>query len=208
MKTVGEIIHSERLKKDFSLDKLSALTKIDVKYLEHLENNRYDHLPSETFIKGFIRNVALHLDKEPDELIAIFRRDFRSQDKKYSSKVSSPPRAKLFFEPARLVPYLFGILVFLVYLGFQFRAVLTPPRLEIIKPLTNTVTISPLEIEGLTELDSQVSIGNEIKVRPDNTGHFSVKMSVPIGETTLNFKATNRFGRSTTKQVTVTVISK
>ena len=207
MKTVGEIIHSERLKKDLSLEKLSFLTKIDIKYLDGLEKNNYADLPSETFIKGFIRNVALRLDKNPDDLLAIFRRDYKQQEKKFP-KISSRPKIKLNLPVSRLLPYFFGFLIFFLYLIFQFRAVLTPPKLEIQAPIANSVVVSPFDVEGLTTVDSQITLGEDVRVRPDETGHFIVKLSLPIGETTLIVKSTNRFGRSTTQKLPLTVISK
>jgi cytoskeleton protein RodZ len=59
MKTVGQLLHAERLKKNISIEELSLATKIDGKYIEALESDRYNLLPSETFTKGFIRNLSL-----------------------------------------------------------------------------------------------------------------------------------------------------
>ncbi len=208
MKTVGEIIHSERIKKDLSLERLSFLTKIDIKYLESLEKNNYDNLPSETFIKGFIRNISLRLDRDPDELIAIFRRGYKQVEKKPIVKTQMPKRNKIHFEPSRSLPIVFGAIVFLGYLGFQFRAVIALPKLDISKPVASSVVVSPVEVEGDTSVDSLITIGEDVKVRPDETGHFSAKLSLPIGETTLQLKATNRFGRSSVKKILFTIISK
>lgn len=207
MKTVGEIIHSARIKQDLSLDRLSHLTKIDIKYLEAIEKNDFDTLPSETFAKGFIRNIATRLDKNPDELIAIFRRDYRHQDSEQSLKALKQKRQHFSVEPSRLFPYLAGVTVFLVYLVFQFRAVLTPPTLHITKPENNAIIVSPVEVSGDTTVDSIITI-DDLVVRPDENGHFSAKISLPIGETNLNIKTTNRFSRSTTKSVFFTIISK
>jgi len=208
MKTVGEIIHSERLKKDISLEKLSHLTKIDLKYLEAIEKNAFHLLPSETFAKGFIRNISLRLDKNPDELVAIFRRDFRQADYTATSKKPPAKRSKINFEPNKYIPYIVGFLIFLIYLGFQFRVVLTPPDLTIQKPETGSVVTSPFEITGVTTVDTTVSIGGDIRLRPDEKGQFTAKVSLPLGETELSVKAINRFGRAITKKVNLTIISK
>ena len=208
MKTVGEIIHSERLKKEITLEKLSHLTKIDIKYLEAIEKNAFHLLPSETFTKGFIRNISLRLDRNPDELVAIFRRDYRQSDQLTQPKSQSVKRNKINFEPNQYLPYIAGIVIFLIYLGFQFRAVLTPPELVVQKPESNSIVASPFEISGTTSVDSSISIGEDVKIRPDDSGQFTAKISLPLGETELAVKATNRFGRSTTKKVTFTIISK
>ncbi len=208
MKTVGEIIHSERIKKEITLEKLSHLTKIDIKYLEAIEKNAFHLLPSETFTKGFIRNISLRLDRNPDELVAIFRRDYRQIDHLIQPKNQITKRNKINFEPNQYLPFVVGFLIFLFYLGFQFRAVLTPPDLLLQKPEQNSVVASPLEITGTTSVDSSISIGEDVKIRPDDKGEFAAKISLPLGETELIVKATNRFGRSTTKKVNLTIISK
>ena len=208
MKTVGEIIHSERLKKDISLEKLSSLTKIDIKYLEAIEKNDFDTLPSETFIKGFIRNIAHRLDKNADELVAIFRRDYKHEEKKLFSKPRTINTFRFSAEPTKFYPFVGGLIVFIAYLGFQFRVILTPPKLLVAKPTTESVVISPFEVEGDTSVDSQISLGEDVKINPDENGHFSAKLNLPIGETTLQIKSTNRFGRTTTKKIPLTIISK
>ncbi len=208
MKTVGEIIHSERLKKEISLEKLSTLTKIDIKYLEAIEKNDFDKLPSETFIKGFIRNIAHRLDKNADELVAIFRRDYKHEEKKLVPKPRTLNTFRFSTEPTKFYPFVGGLLVFIAYLGFQFRVILTPPKLVITKPVSESVVISPLVVEGDTSVDSQISLGDDVKINPDENGHFSAKLNLPIGETALQIKSTNRFGRSTTKKIPLTIISK
>lgn len=208
MKTVGEIIHSERLKKDITLEKLSHLTKIDIKYLEAIEKNAFHLLPSETFTKGFIRNISLRLDRNPDELVAIFRRDYRHSNQLTQPKPTPTKKSRVNFEPSQYLPFLAGFLIFLFYLGFQFRAVLTPPELSLQKPEQDSIVASPFEISGTTSVDSSVSIGEDVKIRPDENGQFTAKISLPLGETELSVKATNRFGRSTTRKVNFTIISK
>lgn len=208
MKTVGEIIHSERLKKDLSLEKLSQLTKIDIKYLEAIEKDNYKALPSETFAKGFIRNISLRLDRNPDELVAIFRRDYRSHEiQTHQTKNFKVKRNKLNLDFNHTLPYLLGLFVFVVYLAFQFRAVITPPELVLSSPEEGAVVTSPVEVSGLTDVGATVSI-DDSKVRPDENGSFAAKISLPLGETELNVRSTSRFGRSTLKKINFTVISK
>jgi cytoskeletal protein RodZ len=208
MKTVGEIIRSERQKKELSLERLSQLTKIDIKYLEAIEKSDYGSLPSETFIKGFIRNISLRIDRNPDELIALFRRDYKQKELIVTNQKIPVKKSRAVFEPNKFYPFFVGGVLFLLYLGFQFRAILTPPKLEITLPEPNSISVSPIEVSGTTSVDSTISVGDDVKIRPDELGVFSAKLSLPLGETELVVKATNRFGRSATKKINFTIISK
>lgn len=206
MKTVGQIIASARQKRGLSVDQLSSLTKIDSRYISALEQDDYQKLPSETFAKGFIRNLSLRLDLDPSELIAIFRRDYRlpepSSMAKRHTRFAFPDYTKQTF------PFLLGGIVFIVYLIFQFRAIVTPPKLIVLRPEDGAVMVSPLEIEGETDADATIIVNGDTKVRPDSTGHFFVRLNLSLGETILELKTTNRFSRSTTKSISVTIISK
>lgn len=206
MKTVGQIIRSARLKRSFSINQISSLTKIDSRYITALEEDDFSKLPSETFAKGFIRNLSQRLDLNPGELIAIFRRDYRLPEQFPPSK-----RSRRLFLPektAQFLPFILGGLVFIIYLIFQFRAIVTPPKLQLSSPVEGAVLVSPVEIEGETAIDATVFINDETKVRPDSTGHFLARVNLPIGETIIEIKTVNRFSRSASKKISITIISK
>lgn len=206
MKTVGQIIRNARLKRGFSIDQISSLTKIDSRYITALEEDDFSKLPSETFAKGFIRNLSQRLDLNPGELIAIFRRDYRLPEQFPPSK-----RSRRLFLPdntAQFLPFILGGLVFIIYLIFQFRAIVTPPKLQLSSPIEGAVLVSPVEIEGETAIDATVFINDETKVRPDSTGHFLARVNLPIGETIIEIKTVNRFSRSASEKISVTIISK
>lgn len=206
MKTVGQIIRTSRQKRGLSVDQLSSLTKIDSKYIDALERDDYFKLPSGTFAKGFIRNLSTRLDLNPNELVAIFRRDYRLPEQpsvtKHRRRVSLPENA------TQIMPFVVGGLAFVIYLIFQFRAIVTPPKLTVTRPENGAVLVSPLEIEGDTAIDATIFINEETKVKPDTSGHFTARINLSIGETIIEIKTVNRFSRSSIKKIPVTVISK
>lgn len=208
MKTVGQILHSERNKKNISIEELSLATKIDGKYIEAIEADRYDLLPSETFAKGFIRNISLNLGTDPEEHIAVFRRDYRNPElKKHLPSVHKSSKFHLPSLSSQLLPIFLGVVVFLIYLGFQFRAILTPPSLQLNKPQSGAVLSSPVDIEGNTSTDSLVTINDDNVIKPDQNGVYQLRLSLPVGETKIKIKTTNRFSRSSTIEIPLTIIS-
>jgi hypothetical protein len=56
--SLGSELKSSRESKKISLETVSKRTKIPVKYLEAIEENRFDVFPSQTYAKGFIRAYA------------------------------------------------------------------------------------------------------------------------------------------------------
>lgn len=208
MKTVGEILTRSRIQKGISLDELSDRTRIDVKYIKALEENDFRHLPSPTFAKGFIRNISIALDRDPDEIIAVFRRDFQTTKKKLpsSAKNKFPSGPNFLFQSQ--VPLIFlAVSLFLGYLGYQYRTVLVPPKLEVIEPRANQVVTSPVTIEGLSTVDSIITINDQQEANTDQSGHFIVQLNLSTGSTELKIQASNRFSRTSTKLIPITVIS-
>ena len=54
----GSYIKHERELRGVPLEEISRITKIHIRFLEALEDNRFDELPGEVFIKGYIRSYA------------------------------------------------------------------------------------------------------------------------------------------------------
>jgi cytoskeletal protein RodZ len=206
MKTVGEILSEARKAKNLTTKALSRLTKIDERYINALEMGDCDQFPPNTFVKGFIRNLSLALNKNPDQMIAIFRRDYQNNcqkpKKRYRFNLDLP-----LFHRSQLLLIITGAAVFFGYLGFQYRTVLLPPNLEIIQPQEKQVLTSPITVEGLTSTDSTITINDKQKVNPDDSGHFLTNITGDNGQIELKITATNRFGRSTTKTVSLTILS-
>ena len=208
MKTIGEILRIARKDHGVSLQQLSGMTKIDIRHIEALEANDFKNLPSATFTKGFVRNLAISLGKDPSEWVAILRRDYQTTS---PANVSPIRRSRRFsigsLLQSRTILLVLGALVFIVYLGFQYRAVITPPPLEINNPTKDAVIVSPVTLEGKTASGTTVVINDDLKIVPDSSGRFQTKLNLSPGTNEIKVVVLNRFNRSTTKVVNITILS-
>src|SRR6185312_15354404 len=57
MRKIGEILKSEREKKDLSLHEIGMSLKINPKILKAIEESDEKNLPAKTFLRGFIRKT-------------------------------------------------------------------------------------------------------------------------------------------------------
>jgi cytoskeletal protein RodZ len=55
---IGTTLRDARLRLGLDLYELEAATKIRAKYLRALEEERFDVLPAQTYVKGFLRSYA------------------------------------------------------------------------------------------------------------------------------------------------------
>lgn len=208
MKTLGEILTAARLEKRLSIEDVAKITKIESRHIKSLESNNYQTLPPATFTKGFIRNYAKAVGKNPDDLVAIYRRDSKEQKVATPSAYQSFSLRKAFISVPKstLALALFGVFVFGSYFLFQYRALIVPPPLTISQPKPQDVTTSPVTIEGKTSPDSLVTV-NDIRLKPDQSGIFVTELNFSPGDHELKIVATNRYNRTSTQEFTISVIS-
>ncbi|KMP11695.1 hypothetical protein UR09_01900 [Candidatus Nitromaritima sp. SCGC AAA799-A02] len=65
----GSYIKRERELRGVPLEEISATTKIHIRFLQALENNQFDELPGEVFVKGYIRSFAKTIGSDEDEML-------------------------------------------------------------------------------------------------------------------------------------------
>jgi transcriptional regulator with XRE-family HTH domain len=65
----GETLKRERELREISLRQISEATKINIRYLEALEANRFDALPGGLFNKGFIRAYAIFVGIDAEAMV-------------------------------------------------------------------------------------------------------------------------------------------
>lgn len=89
-RTVGEILKQTREEQKLTLDEISVMTRIRVKYLSAIEADNYDVLPSSVQKKGFVRSYARALDLDPSPLIAQLRLTIEEEsgESEYPDEVS------------------------------------------------------------------------------------------------------------------------
>ena len=72
-KELGVLFRNKREKMGLSYAQISEQTKLRPHFLEALENEEWDHLPSPAFVKGFIRSYARALGLAEDGLLALYQ---------------------------------------------------------------------------------------------------------------------------------------
>lgn len=69
---LGEFLRRERELRHISLDDVAERTKISRRYLEAIEEGRYDRLPGEAFVRGFIRSYAQSVGLDPEDTLLMY----------------------------------------------------------------------------------------------------------------------------------------
>ena len=73
MENLGEKFKQARAAKRVTIEQAAEETCIQKASLEALENEDYSQFPAEIFLTGFIRNYAIYLGLNPNEMISLYR---------------------------------------------------------------------------------------------------------------------------------------
>jgi len=210
MKTVGEILKNARLKNGLKRVEIARQTKINLKYLRALEKNEYEKLPEAAFVKGFIRNYANTVGLDPNQALAVFRRDY---DQNVKGQVvpreltpSQAEKSSLWTPRTTTIVGILGLAALLVvYFVYQYKLLAGAPKLEVTRPEEEAQVNASVIVSGTTDPQVNLTINNqEVLVNPD--GSFSQSLILSQGKRTITIKATSRSGKSRTIQKTVYVI--
>ena len=69
----GSYLKHERELRGVPLEEISGATNIHIRFLKALEENSFNELPGEVFIKGYIRSYANTIGSNPEEMLNIYK---------------------------------------------------------------------------------------------------------------------------------------
>lgn len=124
---IGNSLREARLRQGLDLARVEDDTKIRAKYLQGLEDERFEILPSETYVKGFLRTYAEYLGLDGQLYVDEYNSRFAAVDE---PAVSSPPprrRRRRAAESSFVVAALAGIVAVAVLVVVAFTLSNDPP---------------------------------------------------------------------------------
>lgn len=134
MATFGEQLRRERELRGITLAELSYATRVNLRYLEALEKDRFDLLPGGVFNRGFVRAVARYIKLDEHYWVGEYVRAAHEEPEILARY--APPNAELPAPPRRgiwsfaLLLLAFGVAAYFVHdLRVRRPAEASPPLL-------------------------------------------------------------------------------
>ena len=199
-----ERLYAARERKGVDLYRAERDTKIRARYLAALERGEYRELPGDVYTKGFLRNYALYLGLDPEEVVGQWRRE-RGDVGQQRLVLATPqpiaqPRPGLQFSPGVVVAALLTILIVGVgiWLGIQVMRFAKPPTLAVTSPREATIELAEdatsYTFEGTSIPGATITIelaGGNRQVTADSTGHWSQTVDLRRGKNEFKVDATD-----------------
>ncbi len=207
-KTLGERLREIRERAGVSLEEIANAIKVNKKYLRQIENDDYENMPSEIYVRGFLRNYANFLRISAKDVLRIYEKERgiennikKTNKKEKKNKKINIPTVTL---SSRMV---FGIFfgIFVVLIGWYFYKEAgrfsATPRLLISKPVNNSIIEhSSTELVGVTDVGNKVTVNGQA-IFVNERGEFGERIALKKGINELIVKVVNKFGQEITKTI-------
>jgi cytoskeletal protein RodZ len=201
--SLPERLYAAREAKGVDLYRAERDTKIRARYLGALERGDYKELPGAVYTKGFLRNYALYLGLDADEVLEQWRRERGAVREAAQAPVAprplAAPRKGLTFSPFIVVLALMtvGVLAFGAYLGVQLLRFAKPPTIAVTQPATAVVDVddstTSYTLRGVTLAGATVNIASPgrdpYSVTADSTGSWRADVDLRRGRNEFDVSA-------------------
>jgi len=194
MITFGQDLKRERELRGISLKEIADFSKINLRFLKALEDNRLDILPGKFFTRGIIRTYAKYLGLEEEKVLNQYYETIQYQDKKNKGKVSkkeSPPETSK--KKRKLISFsIFVIFVLVILLSLFFLLQKKKgSSLDITSLPKSAITLMPEEMpppipetrkEGMKELHLKLIFHQETWIQVYSDGKIELDERMSSGQ--------------------------
>ena len=207
--TLADKLRQSRLEQNKTLAEAEAVTGIQTKYLEILEEGNYQKLPGNIYAKAWLRLYANFLGLQANELLVDYKIEKSISDRLVKVDVPQEKNNNIFayriLKPRVLKSLGIGLLIvaLFAYLGWEVNNIISPPEVLIFEPTSNfKTTDSSVVIKGQTKPEVQLTINNEL-VLLDEAGYFSQEVNLLNGLNNLEKSAKKKHSRIRTIEIVI-----
>jgi len=105
----GQLLQAAREEKQWSYPYTEEITKIRIRYIKALEEEKYEILPGTTYVKGYLRTYAKLLGLNPNEIISLYNATAKNDP----ISILAVPNALVKVRPFWLRPAIIGSIAIL-----------------------------------------------------------------------------------------------
>ena len=202
--TLGEYLQQVRKILNLDMKTVSLLTQIKPSYLELLEAGRFEQLPADVYIRGFLKSLAEFYHIKEQVLIDQYEKE---QGYDLAPPILQLEKTNWLSLTPRTLIIGFSLLVALtavIYVLDQIRSVWAPPYLSLLEPAGDqTVDGNSIVVSGKGEIGAEIFINNQ-PVLLDSTGQFTEILLLSPGLNVVEISEKNKFGKISklTRQIT------
>ena len=210
LETLGEYLREVRSHLNFSIEEVSKKNSIKLQFLESLEDGKFQALPADVYVVGFLKQLAEFYVIDANPLVEQYKKE-RAIERQVTKKsrfdraVTGYPLGRLVITPKSVsifVGFLF-VVATLGYIVWQILSINKTPSLTVFEPQDQQmVKSSAVTVQGKTDPGMSLTI-NDQDVFVSAQGDFKTEIGMNNGPKQLVFLVKNKFDKSASKTITV-----
>lgn len=134
----GSWLRSQREVRQVDLQTITQSSKINIRYLEALEHDRFDLLPATIFVRGFLREYARIVGLDPDEVLNFYLVASARDD--LEGGIENPSRSPATWPTGRIVAVGLVVVAILLLLVWRLFASGDPEVAEDMEAMAPPIT--------------------------------------------------------------------
>lgn len=154
----GAWLRRQREVREISLREIATTSKISIRYLEALEQDRFEVLPAPLFAKGFLREYAKFVGLDPDEVVNYYLSALPEEESETPPQWASE-RTRRRVSPATILALLLLLLLSVLIVWFvsfrSERSAEAPPSIAAPVPGQQPVA---LEVQPVEEVSAPLRV--------------------------------------------------
>lgn len=189
---IGKQLKLAREERGWHLNEAAKRTGIKVVYLEALEEEKFQQIPSGLYAKKYLAKYTKVLNISLTEMVNELDPD---NNNPFQKKIVS--RKQLLSFPKIIRRFFLILIIFLcsLYLFFYFKKMFFPPKITIYYPEKNLITHEQtIIVSGKVAPETDLKINDE-SIPKDQENNFSQKVSLKKGINQIIIKAKKKYSQ-------------
>lgn len=210
--TLGEYLFMVRGKLGLSVSEVAQNTGILEKFVVAMEEGKYQVLPPDAYVLGFLKKIAAAYSISCSDLLEQYKKEKGIVEQTARERIVIPQGWRSYIEQLSVTPKLISVSVGVllgagafIYVLAQVFSVNRTPALTILSPTSDTVIAgSSIDFKGKTQPGMSVTVnGQNVLVQAD--GSFETTLGVAPGQKDFRVTATNKFGKERVEEISLRV---
>jgi cytoskeletal protein RodZ len=164
MVSIGQELKRERELRGISLKEIADSTKINIRFLRALEEDRLDILPEQFFTRGIIRTYAKYLGLDEQSVLNTYLENQKAKETQETSNGDEKPEIRESPDlpsKEKKISLLFAlivlvILVLIIVMYFVFRRDENPPNTSNIQSIPQKIQEKPIPTPPATQEELEI----------------------------------------------------
>ena len=183
--TLGQFMKGARESAGLSIDELASRVSIRIGLLIEMEKNNFIHCGGDTYAKGHLRNIAVHISVDPQTLIDLYNEEHSTESRKIHDMLVENNVTRIPTERKSISPKTLAIASIVVLAAIAIGQIVISNSKTTVTPIATTSPSPSVTPTAVPSVPASESPATET-VAPSTTGEMKLTISASRGNSNID----------------------